>query len=92
VTLTVCPALQFSGVNVSVDGATVPSLTSALTIETVTWAIGSELNATVNVCAEPPSLVVNATGDTTRLASSSSAFVTPTVAVVPSAALLPDAL
>src|SRR5258706_9075336 len=58
VTVTVCATFQFTLVNVTLDGATVPSVRSELVNPTVTFAVGWLVRTTVNVAVPPASVVV----------------------------------
>ena len=79
VTVTVCALFQFADVNVTGDGATVPSAVFELLNPTVTLAVGCEVSTTVNVAVPPASVVVRPlVGLTVIPAASLSVFVTDT--------------
>ncbi len=81
VTVTVCATFQFAVVNVTLAGATVPSVRSFDDNPTVTFAVGCVFKTTVNVAAPPTSVVVSPAGGVTVIpATSLSVFVTDTSA------------
>src|SRR5258708_9264690 len=59
VTVTVCAVFQFAVVNVTLAGATVPSVRSFDDNPIVTFAVGWLVRTTVNVAVPPASVVVS---------------------------------
>ena len=82
VTVTVCAAFQFTLVNVSDVGETVPSLASLDDSAIVTLADGWLLSTTVNVAGPPASVVGPLGGETVMPAASLSVFVIDTSAAL----------
>src|SRR3569623_2585491 len=81
VTLTVCVTFQFSGVNVTLGGDTVPSVRSLDVCVTVTFAGGCVSSTSVNVAVSPNSETSRPlVGSTVKPAVSLSRFVTETSA------------
>ena len=81
VTVIVRATFQLTEVNVTLAGATVPSLTSSLESAIVTSAVGWLPSTTVNVAVPPASVVIRpASGEMVMFAASSSEFVTATSA------------
>src|SRR5438093_741435 len=79
VTVTVCARFQFTVVNVSDAGATVPSVRSLDDNPIVTFAVGWLVKTTVNVAVPPASVVVSPdVGVTVIPATSLSVLVTDT--------------
>ena len=79
VRVTVCALFQFADVNVTDDGATVPSAVFELLNPIVTFAVGWLVSTTVNVAVPPASVVVRPlVGLTVIPAASLSVLVTDT--------------
>ena len=78
VTVTVCVVFQFTDVNVSDDGATVPSAVLLELRPIVTFAVGCAVSTTVNVAVPPVSVVLPLIADTVNPEASLSVFVTAT--------------
>src|SRR5687767_4384145 len=75
--VTACSVFQFEGVNVTVAGATVPSVVSAETMSMTTFAVGSLASTMVKFVALPASTTLNPKGGLTMIpAVSSSTFET----------------